>query len=97
MAVDPVRLRGLARASLLYARADLDWRRAAATARAVFPAVDRPGHAPIGDPNSRVRQLWEARERALARMLALRAAIERARARQARSASPRILLLLPPH
>ena len=77
-----LRRRVLARTWLGYVEADLAWARASRAARAWFPAGQRPDARPIGDPGSRVRRLHEARERALLRFLAARAAFERARTRR---------------
>jgi hypothetical protein len=96
MPTETLRIHVLAQASLLYARADLEWRRAASSARALFPAQSRPRLAPIGDPHSHVRRLWDARARALARMIAARAALERARARRRRMDPPGLTILLLP-
>jgi hypothetical protein len=76
-----VRRRVLARTWIRYVEADLAWARESRAARAWFPAEERPDARPIGDPGSRVRRLHEARERALLRFLAARAAFERARNR----------------
>ena len=89
-------LRVLARASMIYVRADLDWRHAAETAVALFPPGSHPGRAPIGDPRSRMRRLWEARERALLRVVALREGLARSRARPDPATDMHVILRLPP-
>lgn len=87
-----LRRRVLARSWLAYVEADRAWTVAASAARAWFPAGQRPDARPIGDPGSRVRHLHEARERALLRFLAARAAFERARMRRRPRREVRLLI-----
>jgi len=65
----------------LYLDADRDWTLAVQEARSWFPSGRRPGGLLLGEPRSRVRQLYEARERALQRLLVAREKLERSRMR----------------
>ncbi|MCW3782434.1 hypothetical protein [Defluviimonas salinarum] len=66
-----------------YMVADREWTVATQEARSWFPAGKRPTSPLLGDPGSRVRRLYEARERALQRLLLAREKLERARLRLA--------------
>ncbi len=87
-----MRYRLLLRAERRFESADRHWHAAARAARALFPAPARPPVLPIGDPGSRVRRLWERRERDLLALLAARAALDRARRRQRPEGVPRLLI-----
>lgn len=55
-----------------YMRAERAWRLAQAEALSWFPAETRPTVPPIGDPGSRLRRLYERRDRALVQLTAIR-------------------------
>jgi len=76
-----------------YVEADRDWTVAARAARAWFPALDAPPRGVIGQPGSRLRRLYDRRERALQRLLAAREKLERAR-RRVRRREPHARLAL---
>lgn len=73
MTLSPAERRVIARALTAYVEADIAWRRAARRARLYFPCSERPQNPPIGDAGSPMRRLHEARERALLRLMAIRA------------------------
>lgn len=88
----------LIRSYRLYLDADRDWNIAVREAKTWFPARRRATAIMFGDPGSRVRRLYEARERALQRLLIAREKLENARQRLARirqqdQVRTRILLL----
>lgn len=76
-----------------YVRADRDWRRAQRDARAWFPASERPAVPPIGDAGSRLRRLYDRRDRAIVQLAAAYAEFNAMRRRPARQ---RPVLALPP-
>ncbi len=53
-----------------YVRADRAWRLAQIEARSWFPARERPAVPPIGDAGSRLRRLYDRRDRAIAQLAA---------------------------
>lgn len=67
-----------------YLDADRDWTLAQLEARSWLPTGERSMVATLGDPGSRVRRSYEAREEALQRLLLVRAKLERARQRLAK-------------
>ncbi len=73
--------RVLVKSFRLYLDADRAWTVAAQEARSWFPAGCRPAGSLVGDPHSRIRQLYETRERALQRLLVAREKLERSRRR----------------
>lgn len=86
----------LARAYTAYVRADHDWRRAAEAAATWFPEPMPPQIPALGDPGSRVRRLYDRRERALIQIHAARAKLEAARLRlERRRATVTILIGAP--
>lgn len=64
-----------------YLAADRAWRLAQAEAMSWFPAQFRPAVPPIGDVGSRLRQLHDRRDRALARLETAHRKLARARNR----------------
>jgi hypothetical protein len=64
-----------------YLDADRAWALAEREARAWLPAKTPPPVALVGNPGSRVRRLYETRERALARLLLAREKLEQGRLR----------------
>ena len=66
------RRRVLLKAYRRYLDAESDLRTAQEEALRWFPQNSRPQVLPIGQPGSRVRQLHDRRERALARLVAIR-------------------------
>lgn len=80
-----------------YLDADRAWTQVQREARSWFPARKPSKVTILGDPGSRVRRIYEAREEALARLLLVRAKLERARKRldrqQQREGGMRVLLL----
>lgn len=78
-----VQRRVLIRSYRLYLDADRNWTIAVREAKNWFPAGQRPRGAVIGDRHSRIRRLYEARERALHRLLLAREKLENARRRLA--------------
>ncbi|WP_051357676.1 hypothetical protein [Leisingera caerulea] len=87
----------LLKASLRFERAEADWRGAVAKASELVPQAHRHSYWSIGDPGSRVRELYNRRDRALnmlsVAVLKLEAARRRLRERQA-DRGPRTVLLL---
>ncbi|MCW3784575.1 hypothetical protein [Defluviimonas salinarum] len=80
-----------------YLDADHDWTMAVEQSLSWVQPRDRPQVSGLGEPGSRVRRLYEARERALQRLVAARDKLERARRRiEQRDRAPRRLLLLTP-
>ena len=81
-----------------YLDADREWISAVRDAASWFPAEERSTLPMLGDPGSRVRRLYEIRERALQRLLAAREKLQRARSRLSErkrpSRSPKQLFLL---
>lgn len=92
-----VRRRVLAITYRRYLTADRAWSEALREVRAWFPRGSGPNRAPIGDPGSPVRRLYERRERALLQLQAARQQLEsakrRLRGRDGGGAGARILLL----
>ena len=80
-----------------YLEADRAWKAALRDVNTWFPPTRRPGPAMIGNPGSRVRRLYEQRERALLQLDTARLKLETARKRLAErrrtTLAPRILLL----
>ncbi len=81
-----------------YLEADRAWTVAQRDAQSWFPASRRSKVATVGDRGSKVRRSYETREDALARLLLVRAKLERARQRlkkqqRAREGQMRIRLL----
>lgn len=79
-----VRRRMLVQIQRRYAEADRDWARAIAEASRWFPATPPHPLAPIGNPGSHVREVYDARDRALAQLGAARAKLHAAQARAGR-------------
>lgn len=78
-----------------YLEADRDLTLALRETRRWFPASSPPYRWTIGDPGSRVRRLYDRRERAVAQLVAARAKLETAKRRlAARDAAhvPRLLI-----
>ena len=76
-----VQRRVLMKSYRLYLEADRTWTLAVQGARSWFPEGRRPAGMLLGNPRSRVRQLYEARDRALQRLLIARAELERSQRR----------------
>jgi len=76
-----------------YIEADLGWVRARRAARAWFPEESQPYRWTMGSPQSRLRQIYEQRERALVQLAAARQKFLRAKARMEKR--PRVILILP--
>lgn len=66
------RHRVLALASQRYVQADLAWRAALSAAAQIVPEVSGHGYWMIGEPGSRIRRLYDQRQRALERLDAAR-------------------------
>lgn len=77
-----------------YIDADRAWVAAASEARSWFPLAERPVAMVIGDPGSRLRSLYDMREKALMRLQAARAKLAEAEARLDRKRAVRVRLLL---
>ena len=93
-----VQHRVLIRSYRFYLDADRDWTAALEEAKSWYPVGQRKTSCFLGDPGSRIRRLYEARERALNRLLLAREKLESARMRLARRdpqhrASTRVFLL----
>ncbi|MCV2874606.1 hypothetical protein OEZ71_20090 [Defluviimonas sp. WL0050] len=93
-----VQRRILIRSYRFYLDADRAWNDALEEARSWYPVGQRRTACIFGDPGSRVRRLYEARDRALQRLLVAREKLENARRRIARNrqsdrGSTRIFLL----
>lgn len=81
-----------------YEEADHDWAVAARTARTWFPVSDAPPRRTIGDPGSRLRRLYERRERALQQLQIIREELDEARHGTRReTGAPRITIRLLTH
>ncbi len=79
-----------------YLEADRAWALALSDMKRWFPSGARPYRAAMGDPGSRMRQLYDQRARALAGLEAARVKLDSARKRLAerqRPAPVRILLI----
>lgn len=76
-----------------YLRADRAWRVAQREARSYFPAGIRPAVPPIGDAGSRLRSLYERRDRALAQLAVAHQELNKGRRRPNRRIR---ILTLPP-
>ncbi|GHF51864.1 hypothetical protein [Seohaeicola zhoushanensis] len=75
-----------------YQEADRDWSAAAREARSWFPGARRGMAVVIGSPGSRVRKLYDRREKALQQLAVARRNLDEAKARLARR--HRVMLLL---
>lgn len=62
-----------------YIDADRQWDVAKRAAQSWFPAEGPPAVVRLGDPESKVRRLYNARERARARLMLARAELKRVR------------------
>ncbi|KZY35808.1 hypothetical protein A3731_16830 [Roseovarius sp. HI0049] len=51
--------------------------------KAWFPAASRPGETAIGQPGSRIRRVYDRRERAILQLIAAKGKLEKARVRLA--------------
>lgn len=89
-----VQRRVLIRSYRLYLDADRNWTIAVREAKSWFPAGQGPRGPMIGDRHSRIRRLYEARERALHRLLLAREKLENARRRLATPRERTTILLL---
>ncbi|QFT92378.1 hypothetical protein FIU86_05955 [Roseovarius sp. THAF9] len=76
-----------------YIEADLGWVRARCAARAWFPEESLPYRWTMGSPQSRLRQIYERRQRALVQLAAARQKFLRAKERMEKRR--RVILLLP--
>lgn len=76
-----------------YVRADRAWRLAQREARSWFPVGERPAVPPIGDAGSRLRRLYDRRDRALAQLTTAHREFDTVRRRSTRRI--RILSLQP--
>lgn len=88
----------LVRASTIYHQADTEWRAGLRAAEALVPGIRGRGYWSIGNPGSRIRRLYDRRERALQRlavaMLKMKVARERLRRRKAEETRVRLRLLM---
>lgn len=71
--------RALTKAYRRYLDAEASLYTAQQTARSFFPPNSRPQVPPIGQPGSRIRRLYDRRERALARLVLVRQMIRETR------------------
>lgn len=76
-----------------YLHADRAWRVAQREARSYFPAGQRPAVPPIGDAGSRLRGLYDRRDRALLQLAAAHRELNLGRRRATRHIR---ILALPP-
>lgn len=76
-----IRRRMLDKAVRRYALADAAWRQGLEQAALLVPGAIGRGHAMIGNPGSRVRRLYDERDRALQRLAAARLKLHEARGR----------------
>lgn len=76
-----------------YVRADRAWRLAQGEARSWFPAGERPAVPPIGDAGSRLRRLYDRRDKALAQLATAHREFNAVRRRSPRRIQ---ILALPP-
>ncbi|SDC62647.1 hypothetical protein [Ruegeria marina] len=76
-----IRRRMLDKALRRYALADAAWRRGLEQAALLVPGAMGRGHVMIGNPGSRVRRLYDERDRALQRLAAARTKLHEARRR----------------
>lgn len=76
-----------------YLRADHAWRVAQREARSWFPPAQRPAVPPIGDAGSRLRRLYDRRDKALVQLAAAHRELNAGRLRTARRIR---ILALPP-
>ncbi|WP_347312031.1 hypothetical protein [Defluviimonas sp. SAOS-178_SWC] len=83
-----VQRRVLVKSYRLYLDADRNWTIAIKEAQSWFPADRRSGAMLVGEPHSRMRQLYEKRERALQRMLLAREKLKNARRRLGHERQP---------
>ncbi len=70
----------LARNYRRYIEAELGWIRARRAARAWFPEDSRPYRWTMGSPQSRLRQIYERRQRAILQLATARQKFRRAKA-----------------
>ncbi|MCV2869913.1 hypothetical protein OEW28_14875 [Defluviimonas sp. WL0002] len=91
-----VQRRALSKSYRLYLDADRRWTVAVQETKSWFSGTTRPPTAFLGDPGSRVRRLYDARDRALQRLLVARGKLEEARRRlrDRKSSSGRTLYLI---
>lgn len=75
-----------------YIEADLGWVRARRAARAWFPEESQPYRWTMGSPQSRLRQIYERRQRALVQLATARQKFLRAKERMEKRR--RVILLL---
>lgn len=83
----------LAMAYQRYIEAELVWIRARGAARAWFPEDSRPYRWTMGSPQSRLRRIYERRQRAILQLAVARQKFRRAKARMENRR--RLILLLP--
>ncbi|MCU9838896.1 hypothetical protein OEZ49_14050 [Ruegeria sp. WL0004] len=76
-----IRRRMLDKAMRRYVRADIAWRQGLEQAALLIPGAIGRGYLMIGNPGSRVRRLYDERDRALQRLTAARAKLHEARGR----------------
>ncbi len=76
-----IRRRMLDKATRRYAEADTALRQALEQAALLVPGAIGRGYLMIGNPGSRVRRLYDERDRALQRLAAARAKLHEARGR----------------
>ncbi|MGR3713545.1 MAG: hypothetical protein ACU0A6_10550 [Shimia sp.] len=75
------RRRLFVQASQSYTHADLAWRQSLARARKLVPSTISRKVAPLGAPGSRMRKLYDDRDKALERLHVARLKLDLARAR----------------
>ncbi|MGR3761053.1 hypothetical protein ACUXV3_13105 [Roseobacteraceae bacterium NS-SX3] len=88
----------LIRARTIYEQADADWRAGLRAAQELVPGSRSRGYWSIGNPGSRIRALYDERDRALQRLdvalQKLEVARERLRQREAEAARARLRYLV---
>jgi hypothetical protein len=89
-----LRRRALIKIYVRYLQADRDWLAACRAAVAWLPTAPPAKLALIGDPGSRVRRLYEDREKARLRLLVARDKLQVARHRHAERRASHVVLLL---
>ena len=77
-----------------YVAADREWARAIEEAQSWFPREGLSEHFSMGNPGSRLRKLFEQRERALLRLQSARQKFDEARARLAVTRRPQAIRLI---
>ncbi|MFW8595158.1 hypothetical protein [Cribrihabitans neustonicus] len=88
----------LIRASAIYQEADSEWRAGLRAAEVLVPGIRGRGYWSIGNPGSRIRSLYDRRDRALQRlavaMIKMNVARERLRKRKAEETRARLRLMM---